>query len=435
MLEAIASQSAEHLTPGRPRRGAGPVFGVDGGGLDGQRGEVVEELLKACDDSAELHGLDVVIVARAASDYSALQSLRRSAPARGLVAPLEGDARRLGDLARRGQLALFMGAGTGVAAGLPLWDGLLTRLAEGVRMPGGAEALARMNPLDAAEVLRRAFSKSGDKARTLGERVADVIGTPARFALSHALLAALNVGNAITTNFDDLYERAVETATGARPQVLLPKGEQAEGGSGRWLLKLHGDASEPDTVVLDRRSFVRYDAEQRPLAAVLQATLLTRHLFVVGASMNDDNVIRLVHEVAVLKEKRGGKAELGTVVTLQDDPLSAELWAPELRYLSVGGAAPSEETVDKRSARMVSAARELDVFLDRVAQHAARGTATLMDPRYSALIRDDDERRTAQKLAQLRSWVEKWATSGQHAEDWRDVLDALDSAGGSSADS
>ncbi len=83
---------------------------------------------------------------------------------------------------------------------------------------------------------------------------------------------------------------------------------------------------------------------------------------------------------------------------------------------------------------MVGAARELDVFLDRVAQHAARGTATLMDPRYSALIRDDDERKTAQKLAQLRSWVEKWATSGQHADEWRDVLNSLDSAGGISAE-
>jgi len=430
VLTAIAGQDGAHVASDRPRRVAIPVFGVGGGGLDGQRGEVVEELLRACAAAAERHGMDVVIVARAASDYSALQSVRRRCSASGLDEHRREEAKRLSSLAREGRLALFMGAGTGVAAGLPLWAGLLSRLAAEVDLPGGPDALARLNPLDAAEVLRRALERAGGGEGSLGERVAEVIGRPPRFALSHALLATLDVDSAITTNFDDLYERAVASASGMRPRVLLPKGEQPEGGPRRWLLKLHGDAGEPETIVLDRRSFVRYDAEQRPLAAVLQSTLLTRHLFVVGASMNDDNVVRLVHEVAVLNAKRGGRAELGTVVTLQEDPLAAELWAPELRYLSVGGEAPAQESAVERDARLIAAARQLDIFLDQVAQHAAGGAAVLLDPRYSALIQDEQERRTAQKLAQIRGWIEKWAEVGEHAGEWRELLGLLGAADG-----
>jgi hypothetical protein len=326
-----------------------------------------------------------------------------------------------------------MGAGTGVSAGLPLWSGLLKKVATHLPVPGGAAALSRLNPLDAAEVLRRVAktpATSGGRdheGKTLGEIVVDVLDRPSRYALSHVLLAALGAEQVITTNFDNLYEKAVRAITGRSIPVVLPDGDE-EGSLRRgrgWLLKLHGDAGRPSSIVLDRRSFVRYDATQRPLASVLQATLLTKHLLVVGASMTDDNVVRLVHEVASLNEEHDRRQTMGTLVTLEDEPLTDLLWKPELSTVAVGPAAPSVESDAEREVRLRRLGRQLEVFLDRVAMLASRDSAHLLDRRYEDLL-DDRELPLAQQLARAADAIRALGGATKRADEWHDVLAQLD---------
>ncbi|MGY1753812.1 SIR2 family protein [Blastococcus sp. SYSU D01042] len=417
-----------------------PVVGVGGGGHGHQRGAVVAGLLDQL--SAAPDSLDVVLVANSRADYSALQA-RRQALSMGRLSTeeLERTASSLARRARAGQLAVFMGAGTGVAAGLPTWSGLLAKLAAELDVPGGAEALSRMSPLDAAEVLRRIANaeatsggRSGKTEKTLGEHVASALGEPQRYALAHVLLAALGSEQVITTNFDDLYEKAVAAITGRDIPVVLPDRDPEDDlrrGAG-WLLKLHGDASRPDSIVLDRRSFVRYDATQRPLASVLQSTLLTKHLLVVGASMTDDNVIRLVHEVASLNEERDRRPTMGTLLTLEKQELSQRLWSPEFETVALGPAAPAHETREAASTRMAIAGRELEILLDRVAALAAQDSVHhLIDARYRDLFAEDagEEQLAAEQLRSAAAAIRKFLPATSRAVEWQQVLTQLESWG------
>jgi hypothetical protein len=421
-FETVAGYGDGALIDGRPRRIAMPVMGVGRGGFNGRRGEVIHSLLREAQRAADQFGIDVVIVAARASDYSAFQLLRTRQHVIKLSAGLEEHAQRLAELARAGRLAVFMGAGTGIAAGLPSWDQLLGRLAAEVGITD-TEGLGELGPLDAAELVRRKAngargSSGGDK---LGEYVAKEIGEPTRYALSHAFLAALNADQVITTNFDRLYELPVESVPGTQPVVVLPESDPADlrtrGYGKSWLLKLHGDIKDRSSIVLDRRSFVRYDARRRPLGGVLQTTLLTRHLLVVGASMTDDNVIRLIHEVSELIENRRQAPALGTVLSLRADPLRSELWQPEFEFLDLSAG----------SGDMKSAARELEIFLDRVAMLAAPRAAHLLDPRYRELLDTDEEKQLAARAADLAREIRS-VPSGA-AEGWRALAQALEAWG------
>ncbi|VFA89800.1 Uncharacterised protein [Gordonia paraffinivorans] len=115
----------------------------------------------------------------------------------------------------------------------------------------------------------------------------------------------------MTTNYDDLYKKAVEAAGRPRPTILQ---WHAVDGSRPWLLKLHGDIDRTEGIVLTRRDFVLFDAKSRPAGSLLQVLLLTRHVLIVGASLSDGNVIRLAMEVDEFLRPSIGRSEQGAFV-------------------------------------------------------------------------------------------------------------------------
>jgi hypothetical protein len=93
--------------------------------------------------------------------------------------------------------------------------------------------------------------------------------------------------------------------------------------------------------VLARRDFVRQEALARPLASVLEAVLLTRHLLIVGASLTDDTMLRLTHEVADFRAEHGaGKQPFGTVLDVEAAGVRQRLWTGELDRVRIPGTCP-----------------------------------------------------------------------------------------------
>src|SRR5690606_2621055 len=193
--------------------------------------------------------------------YDAIQAARRHLVGMDELfgGVLSADARAAAEqLAGRvpGQLGLFVGAGISMGAGLPGWRELLIEVA--ARLDDGelAEELAvvlaerRVDPLDAASLLAARLGQdatAGDRA--LREAVAEVTRAVPRHALAHGLLASLGVARAVTTNYDDLYERARD---GARlPVAVLPYARPDADAA--WLLKLHGDVDHVEDIVLTRQ--------------------------------------------------------------------------------------------------------------------------------------------------------------------------------------
>ena len=138
-------------------------------------------------------------------------------------------------------------------------------------------------------------------------------------------------------------------ATGRTIDSVLPwsSAHAAE----RWVLKLHGDIDHPEAIVLTRRHMVRYDALNRPSGALLQSLLLTRKLLFVGASMSDDNVIRLAHEVQSYRTDHqiGETKPFGTVLDVDGNDVRAQLWDGQLDWVSLAGRKPDPGSAQSRS--------------------------------------------------------------------------------------
>ncbi|PJI95134.1 SIR2 family NAD-dependent protein deacylase [Luteimicrobium subarcticum] len=424
-----------------------PVIGVDGGGHDTRRGEAVAAVVRGATRAAADHGQDVVLVAASPADYSALQRAREvlGVPTHLTVGDQhEGDhhhdplvaAKELGALAAAGELALFLGAGASVGAGLPTWDGLLAALAASPAARAQLrdvppESMANLGPLERAELLQVALGSSDpevDSQTVLGHEVAAIIAAArARPSLTHALLASLGVREAATTNYDRLYEEAVTAADGGASKdvhdhVSVLPWDRVVGGR-PWVVKMHGDVEHAGSIVLSRSAFVHYDSRWRPIGGLVQGLMLTRHLLVVGASLTDDNLLRLAHEVTHLTtslqpgvDPARHHREVGTVLTLQPDAAFERVWRDRFEVLAMG---------DDPRTPISDAARSLAIFLDAVARFAAPTPAHLLDPRYTA--DHQDERDAARTLRRGAGRARRLAD--RHAPGWGHVADALEDLG------
>lgn len=366
--ELLAAISGSDLTPGAGRtrlRVAVPVLGIQGGGMARQRGQVLRDLLDGLETAAREIDVDVILVTPESSTYGAAQHHRRESANWSLDDSHLAHAERLGRLSRSGHLALFLGAGASVSAGLPTWNQLLTELAA---LAGGGASLSGLPPLDQAQILEKRLHPH------LGDHVAAITSRAKNPSLAHALLAGLNCNQVVTTNYDRLYEQAAQ-ATGTPITSVLPWEPVTPGSP--WVLKMHGDVGRPDKIVLTRRDFVRYDQTTRPAGSILQALLLTKHLVVVGASLDDDNVSRLVHEVVDFRSDFGLDGAIGTFLDVSDDAARRELWSDRLEWIDLPG--------DSVEARV----RSLEIFLDAVGAHASADNTWLLDERFAGLLQDE----------------------------------------------
>ena len=235
----------------------------------------------------------------------------------------------------------------------------------------------------------RATTRAPKPAATptgVGPAVVELLARHQHAALAHALIAGLPTREAITTNYDRLYETACE-ATG-RPCAVLPYAPRSE--HRRWLLKMHGCVDHPDDIILTRENYLRYAERNAALAGIVQAMLITRSMLFVGFSLGDDNFLRIVDAVRRAIRPTGDRAaQLGTAVMLIDNPLLRTLWGADLDWICLGAAGEEGE-----------AARRFEIFLDCLSLHAA-DTAHLLDPRF-APVRTEAEDALVRLLQPLR---------------------------------
>ncbi|TFV61982.1 UNVERIFIED_ORG: SIR2 family protein, partial [Bacillus sp. AZ43] len=375
------------------------ALGTGWGGAAGQRGDLLRELLPVLREAAAEHGFDVALVLRGPSDLAAAQRVRRGEDGGwDLPDDLRALAEQLGEKARRGQLAVFFGAGVSAAVGLPTWEALVDELAEASGLAGELrEGLSRLPPQDSAALLARELGR--DRLETF---VKERFG-PGPYALAHALVADLPVQEYVTTNYDPLVEQAARDV--GRDLRVLPFEEATPGAP--WLLKLHGDAAQPASVVLTREEYLRSGDTRAALAGVLHSLLLTRHVLFVGTSMLDDDLIRIAHQVRSALQLQGPESgrRTGTVLALREDPARARLWERDVETVAMAPAdVPAAE-----------AARRLEVFLDLVCCLSTPPTGYLLDPAYRGLL-DAEECAVADALAEAAGVVRADSTSSAARE-------------------
>lgn len=381
-----------------------PVLGVGHGGFGAElRGRAIRNQLEVCLDAVRRYPMDVVIVAFNPSDYSAIQSYRLAERLYVELPPHQSKSLdALVDKVSRGALAVFFGAGVSMSAGLPSWNGLLTEL-DASADPAGLGFSGLDSALDQAQLLRKRLGAA------MGQRVAEIVSGRERYGLSHALLAALDCPHAVTTNYDELYESAYADGHQRGGDLhVLPYGSPEP--SSPWLVKMHGDVKHPDDIVLARSDFVGYSARSGPLGAVVQSLLMTEHLLVVGASLSDDNFLRLAHEVLAFRAHN-----LGTVLKFSATRAERELWGDEFDFIDVSspGAGAGES------------ARRLAIFLDVLAMRTAK-PHHILDEKYQELL-SEPEKKIARGLRSSTELLESLPHSARSR--WRGVRDVLQAHG------
>jgi hypothetical protein len=231
---APARRRARHLV-------ALPLVGVGAGGASGRRGEMIGALLDVLEEHANA-GHDVALVLSTARDHCAVQHVRRGRVKHDLATAEVDAARRLAQYACAGELALFLGAGVSVSAGLPTWGALLEQLASRTSLSNGERAgLATLPPQDAATLIEMSLEEPLVDA--LGERPRDDAPRPVPRPARRASGAR---------GRDDQLRRAPRAGLGAvgHEPAVLPFDPPSS--RHPWVLKLHGDLERKSGVVLTR---------------------------------------------------------------------------------------------------------------------------------------------------------------------------------------
>lgn len=356
--EAIARSGADSPESGRAKPlVALPLPGTGEGLFGKQRGKVIRAVLESLAEQVPQWDFDVALVLRRRSNFTAVQSIRGVGGWGELPTGLRDQADRLGQLAAKGQLSLFVGAGVSQALGLPGWRALVDVLLSAAEQKSGhTRKDSWESDLLAAAQWARKRLPDDEFATALRTQLDTSVS-----ALSHSLLAGLGLQRTVTTNFDGAFEIAHR---GAFERPLTVMASQWAQSDQPWLLKLHGDLDTPDSIVLTKKQYAN-DARRRPLYGLVQGLLMTSHLLFVGFSMTDKAFVDLADGVERLYESAGaGKSDrVATVLSLK--PLRGDTqWAfgqrDAIHALSMGDSGSDAHL-----------ARQMEIFLDRLAWSAA----------------------------------------------------------------
>lgn len=376
--EAVRARESLGSSPARrpvPLLGM-PIFGAQGGGGGKVLGDLIATILRSARRAAIRHGVDVALVVRDAKQLALAQRIRRERHDEvwsALDDRLKDEAESLADAARSGHIVPFMGAGISMSAGAPSWGHLVERLGERVGLTEDeSQALQRRGMLDQAEILKGMYD-SGDL--DFGEAIKELVDME-HYGLAPTLLASLPLEQAITLNYDRLFEQASEDA-GAKCTVI--PGDEGEDAS-RWLLKLHGSIDDPGTIVLTRDDYMGFDVNRSVLSALVKASLMTKRLVFVGFGLTDDHFHQILHDVRQIAPTKISKNAVA--LTLSKDVLDDRAWSGKITLVPM---------VTESGAESSSAGRILEIFLDYVLALATDSRVYLLDETYSSQLTAEEQ--------------------------------------------
>lgn len=378
---------------------------------------IVRPLISQLYAAANTYGVDVAICTVDEGAFKVAQVLReRCCPFKGgpfwmLPAHMHEEVVRLKKQAQAGRLGILYGAGVSFPSGLPSWGGLLKELAEDAGFNEEERAaLAELGFLDQPTIIE---DKMGDRAK-FKQAVAACV-KHGRYTPAHSIMGSMHLP-AVTTNYDTLYEDAVASAAtnelervqrlpwDASRLAQMPDGV-------RRVLKLHGCVRDPQSIVLTREDYMRYEDTRRALRGLLHQNLLEREYLVLGFSMTDDNVHLIIDQVRKTLERHHVDLKsfyMGTVVTLRENVMFRKLWSDDFRVVSCGKSWADQP------------AWIHDIFLDAVASEIVVQNAAasfILDESYEALL-SPAQLKIKQALAPLQALANERDAAVVDSDEW-----------------
>jgi hypothetical protein len=243
---------------------------------------------------------------------------------------------------------------------------------------------------------------------SFNEQIAERVNLP-KYGLAPALLAGLRTEQAITLNYDLLFETASADIGDAR--TVIP--DSSVNGE-KWLLKLHGSVNSPETIVLTRDDYLGYNASREALSAVVKATLITHHLLFVGFGLKDDHFHEIIHDVRrAMPQSADGSDFFATALTMAENPLHTAVWDGKLRLVSM-----SKRTDDEG---IPTSARTLEIFLDALLAFSTDSHSYLLAEEYEHALSDPEKTLRGDLLEFYRMRTQK----ERETEPWKVIAQAM----------
>ena len=354
-----------------------PVIGSGGGGGADVLGDLIRLVLDAAERAAARRLVDIVIVVRSAAQMGLAQRIRRENSGNRwneLPADLKQTANELAADCVSGNVVPFLGAGISISAGAPSWPALVSQLTTEVAdqlTDAEKSSLAAKGPLDQAEILKNLYP-SPDAFNTA---VAELVNKTA-YGLAPTLIANLPLDQAITLNYDKLFEIASEDA--GHECAVIPGDENSE--ASRWLLKMHGQVSDASSIVLTRSDYLGFDANRNVLAALVKASLVTKRLVFIGFGLGDDHFHQILHDVREVSPESISRRAIA--LTLKDDSLEQKAWKNKITL----------QPMSPHGTDTAAAGRVLEIFLDYLLMLSTDSREYLLDPAFDSQLTGPEHR-------------------------------------------
>ncbi len=176
------------------------------------------------------------------------------------------------------KLVLFIGAGVSINSGLPSWNELITEIKKKINISNKNE--------DYLKIAQYYYNSRGEKEYYdfLREKL-EVDAKPNKI---HDLLLELNPSHIITTNYDDLIEKAA-SKKGMFFDVVSKDNDLPYTPSNKMIIKMHGDFKNRN-IVFKEDDYLSYSNNFKLIENYIKSLFATKTIIFVGYSLSDVNV-------------------------------------------------------------------------------------------------------------------------------------------------
>lgn len=206
----------------------------------------------------------------------------------------------LRDVLAKSDTVVFVGSGVSLWSGLPSWGGLIDDLVNYLKQLGRDHVavereLANGDLLLAASLAMHQLT-TNERAEFLRGRFLARDREPSEL---HRRVAAVGPTCFITTNYDQLLERALaDLLEGPKFEVVTPNDivETAtiiRAHARDFVFKPHGDIGSVDTIILTREDYRQFQGRLRRIAGAMRTLLLSRPVVFIGFGLRDPDFLLL----------------------------------------------------------------------------------------------------------------------------------------------
>ncbi len=190
------------------------------------------------------------------------------------------------------KLVIVVGAGVSMLSNFPSWKEVIDRFSGPF-----SEQKERYSQNEYLRIPQKYYNLRGHKEYY--DLLRDIFDVDLQSNRIHDEILNLNPVHLITTNYDDLLEKAID-ARGLFYDVIAKDEEVSQTRTKSFLIKMHGDVKHQN-VVLKENDYLSYSSQFRLIETMVKSVIASNITIFIGYSLNDRNMKLILNWVKELQ--------------------------------------------------------------------------------------------------------------------------------------